>query len=336
MRAAVLTELNKNLVIDDVNLTPLKYGQVLTKNIVSGICGAQLQEISGFKGNANYLPHLMGHEGCGIVTDVGLGVNTVKIGDKVVMHWRKGIGIESPFPEYIFKNKTITSGKVTTFNEYSIVSENRLTAVPQNTPPEFCALLGCSLTTALGVITYEANVKSGESILIIGAGGVGLNLIQGAKLINACPIHVVDITDYKKTLCKTLGADYFFNLKIDKLPIQKYDVIVDTSGNPEVINLFIPFLSNIGRFILIGQPKPGSDLLLNNVNQLFEGSGKMLKATQGGMTSPTIDIPRYINLYKHKILNIDNLITHQFTLNEINTAIDLLKTNQAGKIIINL
>jgi len=336
MKSAILTELNKNLVIDDVELTSLKYGQVLTKNIVSGVCGAQLQEIAGFKGNANHLPHLMGHEGCGIVTEIGLGVSTVKVGDKVVMHWRKGGGIESPFPEYVFKNKVITSGKLTTFNEYSIVSENRLTSVPHDTPPEFCALLGCSLTTALGVITYEAKVKSGESILIVGAGGVGLNLIQGAKLVNACPIYVMDITDYKKSICETLGSNYFINLKTDKFPTQKFDVIVDTTGNPDVINQVIPLLSNIGRCILIGQTKPGSALLITNVNQLFEGSGKMLKATQGGMTSPSTDIPRYINLYQHGLLNIDNLITHHFPLNEINTAVNLLKTNQAGKIIINL
>lgn len=106
----------------------------------------------------------MGHEGCGIVQEVGVGVNTVKVGDKVVMHWRKGDGIEAPFPSYIYNGNKMSSGKVTTLSEYSIVSENRLTTVPDDTPEELCALLGCGLTTALGVITNEADVKFGESV----------------------------------------------------------------------------------------------------------------------------------------------------------------------------
>jgi len=169
MKAVVLTQLNSPLEVAEVELTPLQPGQVLVKNLVSGLCGAQLQEIAGLKGNANFLPHLMGHEGCGIVEEVGAGVTTVKVGDKVVMHWRKGEGIEAPFPAYTFNGKSMSSGKVTTLSEYSIVSENRVTTVPQDTPEELCALLGCGLTTALGVITNEAEIKLGESVLIIGS-----------------------------------------------------------------------------------------------------------------------------------------------------------------------
>src|SRR6476659_2726056 len=125
MKAAVLEQIDKPLVVADVGLTPPQFGQVLVKVLVSGICGAQLLEIGGHKGNAKFVPHLMGHEGCGIVEDVGVGVSRVKKGDKVIMHWRQGQGIESDFPEYIYNGKRIKSGKVTTFNEYSICSENR-------------------------------------------------------------------------------------------------------------------------------------------------------------------------------------------------------------------
>ena len=92
MKAAVLEELSKPLAVREVGLTELKFGQVLVKILVSGICGAQLHEIKGHKGNGKFLPHLMGHEGCGIVEAVGIGVTTVKVGDKVVMHWRPGTG----------------------------------------------------------------------------------------------------------------------------------------------------------------------------------------------------------------------------------------------------
>ena len=121
MKAVILEKLNSDLSVGKVELTSLQYGQVLIKNIVSGLCGAQLQEIAGLKGNANFLPHLMGHEGCGIVQEIGPGVNTVKVGDKVVMHWRKGEGIEAPFPKYRYNNRDMSSGKVTTLSEYSII-----------------------------------------------------------------------------------------------------------------------------------------------------------------------------------------------------------------------
>ena len=150
MRAAILEKLNSPLTIREVELTPLKVGQVLVRILVSGLCGAQLHEIRGHKGNAKFLPHLMGHEGCGIVESIGSGVTTVSPGDKVVMHWRPSTGIEAPFPEYILNGKKISSGKVTTLSEYSIVSENRLTVVPRESAVNFWALLGCGLCSAVG------------------------------------------------------------------------------------------------------------------------------------------------------------------------------------------
>jgi S-(hydroxymethyl)glutathione dehydrogenase/alcohol dehydrogenase len=335
MKAVILKKLNSDLAVDNVELTPLQYGQVLVKNIVSGLCGAQLQEIAGLKGNANFLPHLMGHEGCGIVQEVGAGVATVKVGDKVVMHWRKGDGIEAPFPKYIYEGREMSSGKVTTLSEYSIVSENRLTSVPQDTPEELCALLGCGLTTALGVITNEASVKVGESVLIIGAGGVGLNLIQGAKLVSAYPIAAMDIVEEKRDLCLSVGATHFINSATETVD-RKFDVIIDTTGNPTAINNAIPLLSGKGKLIMVGQPKPGQDVTIPNANKLFDGIGQTIKATQGGMTSPVDDIPRYLNLYNAGLLDISKIITHRFDISEINEAFALLKSGKAGRIIINI
>ena len=100
-KAAILTEIGKPLVVSEIETTELKVGQVLIKILMSGLCGAQLQELAGLKGNSKFVPHLLGHEGCGIVEEIGPGVTTVKVGDKVVMHWRKGDGIESDFPTYI-------------------------------------------------------------------------------------------------------------------------------------------------------------------------------------------------------------------------------------------
>lgn len=334
MKAAVLIEIDKPLAIKEVELTELQVGQVLVKILVSGLCGAQLHEIRGHKGNAKFLPHLMGHEGCGIVEEVGPGVTTVKVGDKVVMHWRPGSGIEAPFPSYVMDGKSMSSGKVTTLSEYSIVSENRLTVVPQDTPPELCAILGCALTTAMGIIDNEVDLKFGESVAVIGTGGVGLNLIQASSMKSACPIIAVDNNISKKDLCVDMGAQEFYT-SIDQIQ-DKVDIVIDTTGIPEVISRGISILSNTGRMILVGQPAPGKFVEVMNAVNLFNGIGQSIKATQGGKTNPQEDIPRYVKLYQKGLLDINKLITHTFMLDEVNDAFDLLKTGNAGRIMIKI
>lgn len=334
MKAAVLETINHPLSIREVELTDLKVGQVLVKIIVSGLCGAQLHEIRGHKGNAKFLPHLMGHEGCGIVESVGPGVTTVKVGDKVVMHWRPGTGIEAPFPSYVLDGKSMSSGKVTTLSEYSIVSENRLTTVPDDTPPELCAILGCALTTAMGIIDNEVDLKFGESVAVVGCGGVGLNLLQGAAMKSACPIYAVERNSNKKDLCFTAGATTFVD-DINSIE-EKVDVIIDTTGIPEVISACVSKLSGKGRMILVGQPAPGRGVEVMNAVNLFSGMGQTIKATQGGKTNPTEDIPRYVRMHKEGKLDIESFVTHRFKLDQVNKAFDLLRSGNAGRIIIEI
>ena len=334
MKAAVLEQIDAPLAIRDVELTELKVGQVLVKILVSGLCGAQLHEIRGHKGNAKFLPHLMGHEGCGIVEEIGEGVTTVNVGDKVVMHWRPGSGIEAPFPSYILDGKSMSSGKCTTLSEYSIVSENRLTTVPQDTPEDLCAILGCALTTAMGIIDNEVDLKFGESVAVIGCGGVGLNLIQAAALKSACPIHAIDCSESKKDLVFTAGASVFA-AELKELGA-KYDVIIDTTGIPGVISDAITHLSGKGRMILVGQPAPGRGVEVMNAVNLFSGMGQTIKATQGGKTDPAEDIPRYVRMHKEGLLDIKQFVTHRFKLEQVNEAFDLLRSGNAGRIIIEI
>ena len=334
MKAVVLEKIDAPLAIRDVELTELKVGQVLVKILVSGLCGAQLHEIRGHKGNAKFLPHLMGHEGCGIVKEVGPGVTNVNVGDKVVMHWRPGTGIEAPFPSYVLDGKLMSSGKVTTLSEYSIVSENRLTTVPQDTPEDLCAILGCALTTAMGIIDNEVELKFGESVAVVGCGGVGLNLIQAAALKSACPIYAIDNNITKRELCFTAGASIFTN-SINNIE-ENVDVIIDTTGIPEVIADAYEKLSSNGRLVLVGQPAPGRSIEVRNALSMFDGSGKSIRATQGGKTDPEKDIPRYIGLANSGVLKFEELHTHTFTLDTINNAFDLLKTGNAGRIMVKI
>jgi S-(hydroxymethyl)glutathione dehydrogenase/alcohol dehydrogenase len=334
MKAAVLVELNKPLLLADVDLTELTTGQVLVKVLVSGICGSQLHEINGNKGNVKFLPHLMGHEGCGIVEGIGPGVLTVKPGDKVVMHWRPGLGIDSNFPQYILNGKKFSSGKVNTLTEQAIVSENKLTVIPSDTNPEFAALLGCSLTTALGIIENESYLRFGETVAIIGCGGVGLIVVAAARLRGAGEIHAVDNSIVKKDLSFNYGANFFYET-VNNLP-ENIDLLIDTTGNVEIISESFKKLSINGRILLVGQPAPDQSLIIPNALKLFNGSGLLIKASQGGGTIPHEDIPRYLKLLSLGYLSIEKLITHRYKLSDVNEAFKTLKSGKSGRIMIGI
>ena len=334
MLAAILTELNAPLTLADIEPPELDYGQVLVQLSVSGICGAQLQEIRGEKGNAKFLPHLLGHEGCGIVRKAGVGVTRVKSADKVVLHWRKAAGIEALSPKYQgnLEPRTIGAGPVTTFNEWAVVSENRCTAVPDETPDELCALLGCGLSTALGTIENEAKLLLGESVLILGLGGLGVNLIRAARLRGASEIVAVDQTEDKAALARALGAGYARNF----IPNRKFDVIVDTTGSREVIATALPVLAGGGRFILVGQPKPDTSVEIFNARHLFDGEGKTIMATQGGRFRPDADLPRYTRLHAAGRLDLTGIVSERLPLSDINRGLDLVRAGGASRVMIEM
>jgi len=352
MKAAVLTTLNAPLELWDLEHplhthdSPCANGQVLVEMLASGICGAQLKEISGEKGNANFLPHLVGHEGCGIVKKVGAGVSVQLVGKKICLHWRKGSGPESYLPARYETNdgRTIGGGHVTTLCESAVVSANRVTVVPDDTPDELCALLGCGLSTALGTIEQEAKVRFGESVLIVGCGGVGMNLIQASRLACAYPVVAMDIVDEKQEACVKLGATKYVNCKkesvrdaMNAFGIRGFDVIVDTTGSVDALEETMQLLSDNGRYVCIGQTKPGQDFRVMNALQMFHGEqGRRIIWSQGGGFRPSVDIPRYLNLWRAGRLDIESIVSHRIGLSEINAGINLVRSGQAGRIIVKL
>lgn len=351
MKAAVITAVNAPLEIWDLEHVTrgmdevCANGQVLVDLRMSGICGSQLQEIEGNKGNAQFMPHLLGHEGSGVVRKVGAGVSVELIGKKVVCHWRKGEGAESFLPaRYEAKGGiTIGGGHVTTLCQSAVMSRNRVTVVDNDTPDELCALLGCGLSTALGTVEQEAKLKFGESVLIIGCGGLGMNLIQAARLSCAFPIIAIDVVKNKHSSCIALGANKYINAKTESISdamnmfgLKGFDVVIDTSGNTGAIERGIQVLAGGGRFVMVGQPKPGQSFKVLDALDMFHGEGKQIIATQGGGFRPSMDIPRYVNLWKSGRLDLDGIITHHIGLDEINDGIDLVRSGQAGRIMVNL
>src|SRR3989304_1683353 len=265
MKAAVLVQSKAPLEVVDVKLPDeLVYGQVHVKIHFSGICGAQINEIEAVKGPDKFLPHLLGHEASGTVLRIGPGVKTVKPNDRVVLHWRPSAGIQSEAPKYDWNGRTVNAGWVTTFNEEAFISENRLTVIPDTFPLRLAPLFGCAITTATGAVTNEAQVKIGQSVVIFGCGGVGLNIAQAADMVSANPIVGVDIVDKKIEMGLRWGLTHAFNSAtcgdirqkiLDVVGSKGADVVIDTTGNARVIAMAYELTQPDGRTIPVGVPR---------------------------------------------------------------------------------
>ena len=333
-KAAILETLGKPLIVDEIEIPAPGLGQVLVRVHCSGICGTQIEEISANRDR--HLPHLLGHEGAGVVEATGEGVTTVKVGDHVVMHWRKGRGIESDFPKYIWGQQTVGGGLITTFNEYALLSENRLTAIDKDIPFDIAALMGCAVTTGLGVAFKEADIQPGKSIAVIGCGGIGLSIIQGASLLSAWPIYAFDIHDGKLDMAKHFGATTAWNIRKEPLAFGNVDVVVDCTGEVDIIEKGLEITAPKGRMILVGLPhgKQNSTIQIHNMRQHF--TGKKIIFSEGGSTDPNADIPIYLRMHKAGMLKLNELITHRYPLHKINDALDTLRKGECGRCVVEM
>tara|TARA_Y100001968_G_scaffold190856_1_gene174886 strand:- start:3463 stop:4515 length:1053 start_codon:yes stop_codon:yes gene_type:complete len=340
-KGAILIKQNQPLVVEEINLPDsLDVGQVLVKVHVSGICGSQIGEITGAKGNDPYLPHLLGHEGCGTVLEIGPGVSHVEPNDLVVLHWRQGAGIQARPPKYLLEGNQINAGWITTFNSHAVVSENRCTKIPSGTDPELAAMFGCAITTGFGVVENNARVRLGESVVVFGAGGIGLNIIQAASLSSAWPIIAIDLFDNRLELAKKIGATHVINSSsqnVDQeiktiLDQRKLDVFIDNTGIPDVIELGYRLTHSEGKVILVGVPRKENDIRIHSLPLHF---GKIIQGSHGGECQPEKDIARYLNIFNNGLGDIQSLITSRFSLSDINEAIDCMRSGKtSGRVLI--
>jgi S-(hydroxymethyl)glutathione dehydrogenase/alcohol dehydrogenase len=340
-KAAILAQSRQPLVVDEIALPDeLGVGQVLVKVLYSTICGAQLNEIAAAKGPDKFLPHLLGHEASARVLEIGPGVSTVKEGDTVVLHWRPSRGIQCQPPAYTWRGAKLNAGWVTTFNDYAVISENRMTVIAPDYDLRNAPLLGCAVTTAAGVINNDARVKIGESVVTFGVGGVGLNVVQFAQLAGAYPIVAVDLVDAKLAMANERGATHCINSKgagdldgeIRKIVGQQGpDKVIETTGVKSVIELAYNLTHADGTCVLVGVPNEKVTIYTLPIH-----FNKVLTGSHGGEAVPQIDIPRLIRLNRAGRLSFDGIITHEFTLDHINDALDLVRSGAAGRVVLNV
>jgi S-(hydroxymethyl)glutathione dehydrogenase/alcohol dehydrogenase len=340
-KAAILVESRKPLVVDEIILPDsLDYGQVLVRIQTSSICGAQINEIDAVKGPDKFLPHLLGHEALATVIETGPGVTACKNGDTVIMHWRPGKGIQSQPPAYSWRGKKLNAGWVTTFNDHAVVSENRVTPVPASIDKRSAPLLGCAVTTALGVINNDAQVGIGESVVVFGVGGVGLNVVQFAAMVGANPVIAIDRLDNKLDMATQFGATHIINSEATKdvskeirdlVGADGVDKVIETTGVKHLIELAYDLTAKKGRCILVGVPRDKVEIYTLPLH--FE---KVLKGSEGGQCQPARDIPRLVRLAEAGKISYDGIVTDEFSLEQINAALDLMRSGKSGRILINL
>lgn len=333
--AAILVEQRKDLVIDEVEIPALSYGQVLVDIHKTRICGSQLGEIAGVKGPDRWLPHLLGHEAGGTVLEVGPEVRHVKPGDHVVLHWRPGVGINAPCPKYDWNGKTVNAGNITTFQKTAIISENRLTVIPKELPDEIACLLADTLTTGFGVVNRDAQARVGESFVLIGTGGIGLGSVLGAHLAGCHPIVCVDLFDHKLEHAKQYGATHTINSgedgwmdKVrDIVGPQGADIVVDGTGNPKVIESAYALTTTTGRCVLFGVMPHDKQVSLHTLPLHF---GRVLTGSEGGGSIPQDDIPRLVRMIQDGRFDPMGFISHRIGLDEVNEGIAKMR---AGEVI---
>lgn len=327
--AAILVEQRHPLEVAEVTLPPLGYGQVLVEVKTTRICGSQLGEIDGVKGPDRYLPHLLGHEAGGIVLEIGPEVSHVKPGDHVVLHWRPGRGIQAKPAIYDWNGKMVNAGNITTFQQFTIVSENRLTPIPKGIDFEMASLLADTLTTGFGVITRDAKVEVGESVVIIGCGGIGLGAVLGASLAGAHPLVAIDIHENKLAAARIHGATHSINsAEVDMATAVREilggppEVVIDGTGLPAVIESAYLMTGPRGRCVLFGVMHHEKSISLHTLPLHF---GRILTGSEGGQSRPDTDIPRFVRMFLDGRFSVEGFVTHRYPLGQINEAIAAMR-----------
>ena len=339
----VLVDVGKPLRLMSLTLPELKPGQVLVEVAYSGVCHTQLMEVRGLRGLDRFLPHTLGHEGSGIVVETGPGVERLNSGDRVVLSWIKGTGADIPNAAYQCQEMgKVNSGAISTFLRHAVVSENRITRIQNDMPLREAALLGCAIPTGVGMVLNTAKVRPGDEVAVFGVGGIGLSAVQACSLMNATTVIAVDVFDHKLEQARLMGATHVVNASKED-PLAKIreithgrgvDCSIEAAGKRDTMEkAFAAVRVGGGRCVLAGNLPHGEQILLNPFDLI---NGKQIVGTWGGESRPEKDIPLYVNLYRHGRLNLTDLITHEYPLEDINAAFQDLEDGKVGRSVIRI
>jgi S-(hydroxymethyl)glutathione dehydrogenase/alcohol dehydrogenase len=341
MKAAILRALNEPLTVEPITCSNPARGQILVRIAASGVCHTQLNEARGKKGKDVWLPHLLGHEAAGVVEEVGPEVTRISRGDHVVLTWIKGPGLSVGGPTCVdARGQKVNAGPVATFAEAAVVSEDRATPIRKDMPLNLAALLGCAVATGAGAVFNSAKLEGGETVAVFGTGGIGLNAIQAAAIAGASKVIAVDIHDAKLDRARIFGATDTVNAR-GREPAEAIreftggkgvDVAIESAGQRVSMEAaFASVRQGGGLAILVGNLPAGQSISIDPFQLIC---GKRIVGSWGGETDPGRDIPRYADMFMAGKLKLAELVSHRFTLDEINPALDALERGEVNRALI--
>ncbi|MPZ22908.1 MAG: alcohol dehydrogenase catalytic domain-containing protein [Dehalococcoidia bacterium] len=357
MKAAVLWEQQQALKIEEVDHRQPGPGEVLVRTVASGVCHSDLHMIDGLW--PARLPMILGHEAAGVVEKVGSGVSHVKPGDHVVANFRPFCGRcgfcvsgrpylcdnqEAADPGAAEDRVTLDGRRVEIFTsvgsfaEYMLVPETGVLRVRQDAPLEKVCLVGCAVMTGIGAVTNTAKVGAGARVAVIGAGGIGLNIIQGARLVGASQIIAVDLLDSKLELARQFGATHTVNAanddavaRVQEISGRQLDFAFESIGRPQSATDAFRMIAFGGTVVIVGMMPLKSEITLPGFAFLFE---KKVIGCMYGSARVGIDMPRLIDLYMDGRLMVDELVSREWELEGINDAFSLLRSGEVARSII--
>lgn len=362
IKAAVLTTPNTPLTIETLTLEAPKDGEVLVKVAACGVCHSDYHVMSGT--TQHPVPAVCGHEGAGVVEVVGAGVTRVKPGDHVALSWTPDCGtcfycqrgnpnLCETFTEPIWAGTMLDGttrlhhGKdpvylycgLGTFSEMLCIPEQSCIPIKKEIPLKVAALVGCAVATGVGAVMYTAGVRPGESVVVLGCGGVGLNVIQGAALSGANPIIAVDLNETKMTMAKRFGATHALLSDDDTLAAIRAltggrgaDYAFEAVGLPKLQEFAMDAVRPGGMAVLAGLSPMGS--ATNLPGSIITRQEKTIKGSYYGTVNPARDFPLLLDLYLAGKLDLESLISQEYRLPEINTAFDAMMGGEVARGII--
>jgi len=362
-KAAVLFEVGKRLEIRDVEVQSPRAGEVLVRMAAAGICHSDLHAMTGHL--VASLPAILGHEGSGIVADVGPGVTSVKPGDHVIPLWRLSCGTCEycsdgrpalcPEGTQIRMTGRLLDGStrftldgqeikhfagVSSFAEYSVIPARAVLKIPEDFPLDRAALLGCAVITGVGAVFNCARVRPGSSVAVFGAGGIGLNVIQGAAIAGAEKIIAVDILPNKLEFARQFGATHTINgstanavEQIRALTDGKgVEYAFEAIGLPATMRQAYDSLRKRGMAVVVGVAPMTAEVSVPVMSLVYEE--RILTGSVYGSSRPSIDIPKLIALYRTGKLKLDELLTRRYPFAQINEAYDALERGEVARSVV--
>ena len=365
VRAAVALEAGKPLSIETVQLEGPKEGEVLVEIKATGVCHTDAYTLSGDDPEGLF-PAILGHEGAGVVVEVGAGVKSLKPGDHVIPLYTP----ECRNCEYCLSQKTnlcqairLTQGRgvmpdgssrfaidgkplyhymgTSTFANYTVLPEIAVAKIREDAPFDKVCYIGCGVTTGLGAVINTAKVESGANVVVFGLGGIGLNVIQGARLVGANMIVGVDLNPKKKALAEKLGMTHFVNPRevegdlvahLVELTKGGADYSFECIGNVNVMRQALECChKGWGVSVIIGVAGAGQEISTRPFQLV---TGRVWKGSAFGGARGRTDVPKIVDWYMEGKINIDDLITNVMPLDRINEAFDLMHSGEGIRTVV--